>query len=141
MNKNNKSGYYRVSIEKDSKTKQGFSYVYSVKSKKLGDYKKKSVSIEKLKEKVLKAGYVWIDYSKSLDDFEEHIRYTIEKNLVSYMVQKKDYYYALSVVSTMLRIYRDNYKGVHCLYNDLMSITTLSNKQRKEVKKLFVGWL
>ena len=63
---NNTTGYYRVYIHKNSKLKQGFSYVYQYYD---DDGKRRnlsSVSIDKLKEKVLAKGLEWIEMENIL---------------------------------------------------------------------------
>ena len=60
---NNKTGYFRVSIDTNVRAKQGFTYVYRYYE----DYKSKkirSVDIKKLEEKVKAKGLDWF----KLDD-------------------------------------------------------------------------
>lgn len=57
----NKSGFYRVHKEKNKKAKQGFYWIYTYPK----DNKRKKIqatTIKKLKEKVKKAGLIWLEY-------------------------------------------------------------------------------
>lgn len=57
----NKSGYFRVYKKKDKKAKQGFNWCYSYRE----NNKTKcimSTDIEKLKKKVIKKGFEWIEF-------------------------------------------------------------------------------
>ena len=58
----NTSGYYRVTKEKNKTCKQGFIYKYSYSDKE-GNFKRiRSITIEKLEEKVKEKGLKWIKY-------------------------------------------------------------------------------
>lgn len=60
----NSTGYFRVHKEKNPRYKQGFFYRYSYLDEDKKPKKISSVSIEKLKEKVIARGLEWIDYTK-----------------------------------------------------------------------------
>lgn len=61
------TGFFRVSIEKNPKLKQGFTWVYQYFE---GETRKKlsSVDIDKLKQKVLAKGLVWKEFEKIKED-------------------------------------------------------------------------
>lgn len=57
---NNKTGIFRVMMQKDNGYKQGFTYCYKIKADNGKMVYIRSVDINKLKDKVVKKGFDWI---------------------------------------------------------------------------------
>lgn len=56
----NKTGYYRVTKQKDARLKQGFTYQYHYTDENNVHKAISSISLEKLKEKVIQKGLTWL---------------------------------------------------------------------------------